>query len=359
MNKLRTALDDESENPRFIETIPRRGYRFIAPVQVQSTPHGAAAVPEGATKGADEGRDSLLNSHMQQMRNPANRWRRYAAPILVIVVLGCVAAGYAWQRRRTRLKVSAAPIHSIAVLPFDNYSGDSKQDYFAEGMTDELITDLAQLSSVRVTSRSSVMSYKGARKSIQEIGRELHVDAVIEGSVVLSKENVRVDAQLIETSDDRHLWAQSFTRDERDIVALQNDVAQSIAERVAMALNPSAHELLVNAHAVNAEAYEDYLHGMSYLVHHSDGDLLKSLNYFQQATTIDPTLAVAYAGTAEAYCYLGDYSVRPDREVWPKAEAAAQRAIELNDSIAKAHAALAFALWRYEWNWKAADGQFE
>lgn len=357
VNKLRKALDDESENPRFIETIPRRGYRFIAPIEIPSTSKPPAVA--SATRGPEAVDDGLRglrpNPPMKSASALQTRWPLYAALIFAVAVI----TGYAWWHKYEQSRTPEKPIRSIAVLPFDNFSGDPSQDYFADGMTDELITDLAQLSSLRVTSRSSVMRYKATRKSIEEIGHELHVDAVIEGSVVRSKENVRVDAQLIETSDDRHLWAQSFTQDERDIIALQDDVAESIAERVEMALRPSVRARSANVQPVNAEAYEAYLHGMFYLAHHSNADLLKSLDYFKQATAIDPTLAVAYAGTAEAYCYLGDYSVQPDRVVWPQAEAAAQRAIDLNDSISKAHAALAFALWRYEWNWPAADVQFQ
>jgi Tfp pilus assembly protein PilF len=194
---------------------------------------------------------------------------------------------------------------------------------------------------------------------MNEIRQELNVDAVVEGSVARSGNTIRVDAQLIETSDDRHLWAQSFTQDEQNIIALQDDVAQAVAERVAVAIDPSARARLSNARPVNAEAYEDYLHGMSYMAHHTDADLLKSLDYFKQATAVDPTLAMAYAGTAEAYCYLGDYGVLPDRVVWPQAEMAAERAIALDGSISKAHAALAFAQWRYEWNWKDAEKEFQ
>jgi TolB-like protein/DNA-binding winged helix-turn-helix (wHTH) protein/Tfp pilus assembly protein PilF len=358
VNKLRTALDDESENPRFIETIPRRGYRFIAPVEILPA-HGTEAAVGAAENVPGDWRGPRPNHPKDSTVASRDQWPRYVAIISVAVVVAGLAASYVWRRRHESSKATEASIRSIAVLPFDNFSGDSSQDYFADGMTDELITDLAQLSSLRVTSRSSVMGYKGTRKSIAQIGQELHVDAVIEGSVVRSQENVRVDAQLIETSDDRHLWAQSFTQNERDIVTLQDDVAESIAERVEVALKPSVLARLGNAQPVNAEAYEAYLHGVYYLAHHSNSDLIKSLNYFKQATATDPTLAVAYAGTAEAYCYLGDYMVQPDRMVWPQAEAAAQHAIDLNDSISKAHAALAFALWRYEWNWKAADAQFQ
>jgi len=215
------------------------------------------------------------------------------------------------------------------------------------------------LGSVRVTSRASVMRYRGAQKPIERIRQDLGVDAIVEGSVVRSGGKVRVDARLVSTSDDRHLWAQSFSQDEQDIIALQDDVARAIAERVEVAIEPSVRARLASARPVNTEAYEAYLHGISFFAHHSDADLEKSLDYFRQATAIDPTLAAAHAGAAEAYCLLADYTVQPDRVAWPQAEAAARRALELDGSIAKAHAALAFALWRYEWRWKDAEAEFQ
>ncbi len=361
VNKLRGALNDDAENPRFIETIPRYGYRFIAPVEIESAafPHAGASVSWPPARGERTSKaGSLVHPALGQLPLSA-RFVKLAAALSLALFL-CLSAIYGWRHPHQHvLSASEAPLRSIAVLPFDNFSGDPGQDYFAEGMTDELITDLAQIGSLRVTSRSSVMAYKNAHKPIAEIGRELQVAAVIEGSVIRSQGSVRVDAQLIETSDDRHLWAQSFTQNEENIVGLQDDVARAIAERVEVALDPSSRARLASARPVNAQAYDAYLHGNSYLMHHSDADLLKSLDYFKQATAIDPTLAVAYAGTAQAYCYLGDYSVLPDRIVWPQAEIAARHAIDLDDSIAKAHAALAFALWRYEWNWKEAEIEFQ
>jgi TolB-like protein/DNA-binding winged helix-turn-helix (wHTH) protein len=368
VSKLRDALSDDAQNPRYIETLPRRGYRFLGTVErVEETKNTAATADviastasvasrvSGSTTNQDAAR--ISPSHVASATGP---WK--SAPMLVSALLVCIGIAFvAWRFYQREHVIAAAdfPIRSIAVLPFENFSGDPAQDYFADGMTDELITDLAQLGSVRVVSRSSVMRYKGARAPMDQIRRELNVDAVVEGSVIRSGSSVRVNAQLIETSDDRHLWAQIFTHDEEDVAALQDDLAQAVAERVEVAIDPALRARLANAPPVKAEAYEAYLHGIEFLQHHSDADLLKGLDSFKQAATLDPTFAAAYAEMAHTYCLLADYDVLPDRVAWPQAEMNAQRALALDDSLSRAHAALALALWRYEWNWNAADAEFQ
>ncbi len=355
INKVRSALDDSAENPRFIETVPRRGYRFIAPVETVRGSEGAAAESAGEARSGSAASAAPNSASAFFLRSR----RAWLSTGLMAVVLLIAAAAIWWRVHARDSSRDTTRIRSIAVLPFDNFSADPSQSYFADGMTDELITDLGELGSLRVTSRASVMRYRGAQTPISEIREELGVDAVVEGSVVRSGENVRVDARLVDTADDRQIWAQSFTQREDDIIALQDHIARAVAQRIEVAVDPLVLKRLDNAPTVNAEAYEAYLHGSTYLAQHSNADLLKSLDYFKQATTIDPTLAVAYAAEAEAYCYLGDYTVLPDRTVWPRAEMAAARAISLDDSLGKAHAARAFALWRYEWNWSEADTEFQ
>jgi len=360
VSKLRDALSDDAQSPRCIETLPRRGYRLLVAVERILETTESTAQLHATESIAEEAKGDAARNSRPHAATAIHPWR--SAPILVTALLLCAGIAYAGWRFYEHEHVVGAmepPIRSIAVLPFENFSGDPAQDYFADGMTDELITDLAQLGSLRVTSRSSVMQYKGARVPMERIRRELHVDAVVEGSVIRSGGSVRVNAQLIETSDDRHLWAQTFTHDEEDVAALQDDVAQAVAERVEVAIEPSLHDRLAKAPPVKADAYEAYLHGIEYLQHHSDDDLLKSLDFFKQAATLDPTFAAAYAEMAHTYCLLGDYNVLPDRVVWPQAEMNAQRALALDDSISRAHAALALALWRYEWNWKSAETEFQ
>ncbi len=365
MNKVRAALDDSADNPRFIETVPRRGYRFIAPVEVVAEAPGPGARTAQAAPGPVEAAElsvvGTVETDAQAVAAVSRRGRilRIAAGVAAVALVTAVGTFAWWRLQQGRGSGEGARIRSIAVLPFDNFSADPNQTYFADGMTEELITDLGEVGSLRVMSRASVMPYRGVRKPIQQIRKELGVDAVVEGSVMRAGQNVRVNARLVDTADDRQIWAQSFTQSEQDIIALQDDIARAVAQRIEVAIDPSVRERLLGARPVNAAAYDAYLHGMTYLAHHSDADLLKSLDYFKQATTIDPTLAIAYAAEAQAYCYLGDYTVLPDDVVWPQAEKAAERAIALDDSIGKAHAARAFALWRYEWNWNDADAEFQ
>lgn len=366
INKVRAALDDSADNPRFVETVPRRGYRFIAPIQADppyaiQTEHGAALAPQSSSidmaTAAGKLGDSV--SPARSLPKSSARLRGIGAGLATAALLA-FAVTYLWWHFHTHVtSASGTRIHSIAVLSFENFSGDASQDFLAEGMTDELTTELAQVGSLRVTSRSSVLAYGGGHKTIRQIRDELGVDAVVEGSVAREGQSVRVDAHLVETSDDRQIWAQSFTQNEQNILGLEDDIARAVAERIEVAIDPDVHERLVTSRPVNADAYDAYLHGTSYLTHHSDADLMKSLDYFKQAVAIDPTLAEAYAAEAQTYCYLGDYSVLQDRVVWPQAEMAAERAIALDDTIGKAHAARAFALWRYEWNWDAAEKEFQ
>lgn len=363
INKVRAALDDSADNPRFVETVPRRGYRFIAPVEFEATPVNAAPYVDGsAALPASEASSHIGMPLPSAAPAPAisarAHIRRIVGGIAASLILG-TAGMYAWHLHEHVTSAAEMRIRSIAVLPFENFSGDPNQNFFAEGMTDELTTELAQVGSLRVTSRSSVLAYGGGRKPIRQIRSELGVDAVVEGSVAREGQSVRVDAHLVETSDDRQIWAQSFTENERDILALEDDVARAVAERIEVAIDPDVRERLVTSRPVNAAAFEAYLHGTTYMAHHSDADLLKSLDYFKQAIAIDPTLAEAYAAEAQDYCYLGDYSVLPDSVVWPQAEMAAERALSLDDTVARAHAARAFALWRYDWNWNGARAEFQ
>jgi len=366
VNRLRAALDDSADNPRFIETIPRRGYRFIAPIEAEPLVSGPATqtttpatqVPPGSLRPVPvQSAPPVPPAHPLSALMPLGRRLGFSAGLAATLIVACAAA--VWWHIRARTVPSGEPrIRSIAVLPFANFSGDVNQDFLAEGMTDELTTELTQLGSLRVTSRSSVMAYSNRAEPIRHIREELGVDAVVEGSVARVGQNVRVDAHLVETSDDRQIWAQTFTEKEQDILALEDDITRAVAERIQVAIDPDVQERLLTSRPVVADAYEAYLRGNTFMEQHSDADLMKSLDYYKQAIALDPTLAEAYAAEAQAYCYLGDYSVLPDRVVWPQAEMAAEHSIALDDTIGKAHAARAFALWRSEWNWEAADREF-
>src|SRR6516165_3873076 len=278
--------------------------------------------------------------------------------ISILVAVALMAVPAAWMLR-FRNRPSPA-IRSLAVLPLDSLSGDASQDYFADGMTDELITDLGQISALRVISRTSVMPYKGARKPLSLIARELNVDAVVEGTVLRSGEQVRISAQLIEAPADKHLWAQSYEGEIRDTLALQNQVARAIAEQIRISLNPQEQAALKKDKVVNPEAYVSYLKGRYFWNKRTADSLKAAVAYFNQAVDEDPSYAQAYSGLADTYALLGDwqYAVMTPKEALPKAKAAAVKALELNSALGEAHNSLAFCLDGFDWDFASAEKEF-
>jgi TolB-like protein/Tfp pilus assembly protein PilF len=251
-------------------------------------------------------------------------------------------------------------IRSLAVLPLENLSGDASQDYFSDGMTDELITELGQISQLRVISRTSAMTYKGVRRSLPQIAKELNVDAVVEGTVLRSGNQVRITAQLIQGAADKHLWAQSYEGDSRDTLALQKQVARSIAQAIRIELTPNEQAVLKNAKQVNPDAYEDYLRGRYFWNKRTAEGFKKAIDYFNKAIGQDPTYAPAYAGLADSYALSGDweYGVLPPNEAYPKAKAAATKALEIDNNLGEAHVSLAFVLDAYDWDWDSAGREY-
>lgn len=262
---------------------------------------------------------------------------------------------------RGAISETTRPVLSIAVLPLENLSDDPSQDYFADGMTDELITTLAQIRSLRVISRTSIMTYKRVRKLLPEIARELNVDAVVEGTVSRFGDRVRITAQLIEVPVERHIWAQSFEGDLRDALALQNRLARSIAEQIRVTVSRQEHAALQTAQPVNLAAYEGYLKGRYFLNKRTADGLKTAIEYFTHAVEADQRYAAGYSGLADAYALAGDwkYGVLSPREAFTKAEAAATRALALDDGLGEAHASLAYAFDLYAWNWEAAETQYK
>jgi TolB-like protein/Tfp pilus assembly protein PilF len=246
----------------------------------------------------------------------------------------------------------------LAVLPLESLSGDTSQAYFADGMTDELITELGQISALRVISRTSIMPYKTVRKPMSQIARELGVDAVVEGTVLRSGEQVRITAQLIRVPADEHLWARSYLGDLRDTLALQTTVARSIAQEIRISLSPQEEAALRKSKMVNPEAYEAYLKGRYFWNKRTAEGLNKAIQYFNEAIARDPKYAHAYAGLADSYALLGNSDLLNPREAYTKAKAAATQALELDDSLGEAHTSLAFCLGAYEWNWDDAEKEF-
>jgi TolB-like protein/DNA-binding winged helix-turn-helix (wHTH) protein/Flp pilus assembly protein TadD len=358
IGKLRSALGDSAENPRFIETLPKRGYRFIADVSVVDTD----ARPKKLESVAVDLPASNPGHTLQGARlavAPERQWRPTRGVIVVLALVLFFSILSVWLFR-SRAPAST-DIRSIAVLPLENLSGDASQNYFADGMTDELITDLAQISALRVISRTSVMVYKGARKPLPQIARELNVDAVVEGTVLHSGDQVRVTAQLIEASTDKHLWSQSYEGELRDTLALQNRVASAIADQIRISLTPQEKAALKNIRVVNPEAYESYLKGRYFWNKRTADGLKAALAYFNQAIEEDPKYAQAYSGLADTYALLGDwqYAVMTPKEAFPKAKAAAIKALELDSTLGEAHNSLAFVQDGFDWDFDSAGKEFQ
>jgi eukaryotic-like serine/threonine-protein kinase len=261
---------------------------------------------------------------------------------------------------RQRIFAPKAPgrVRSLAVLPLENLSHDPEQDYFADGMTDELITDLAQISALRVISRTSVMQYKQTKKSMPEIAKELNVDGVVEGSVEREGDRVRIRAQLIEAATDRHLWAKSYERDLRDILAMQDEVASAIAGEIKITLTPQEQDRLSRVRTVDPEAYELYLKGRAAWSRRTEADIETGMKLFQKAIEKDPKFALGYVGLADSYLALqGWYAISP-QDAYPKAREAAERALAIDDTLAEANVSLATIAFEYDWNFPKAETLF-
>jgi serine/threonine-protein kinase len=256
-------------------------------------------------------------------------------------------------------KSSDLAIHSIAVLPLDNLSRDPEQEYFADGMTEALITDLAKISALRVISRTSVMHFKGTQKTISEIAKELNVDAIVEGSVQRSGDRVRITAQLLHAPTDRHLWAEGYERNMTDVLSLQSELALAIAKEIRAKVTPQEETHLASARPVNKEAYELYLKGRYYWNKRNTEGFQKAIDYFQQAIDKDPGYAPAYTGLADSYGLLSFYEIASPKESFPKAKEATKKALEIDESLAEAHNSLAWTAYWYDWNFPQAEKEFK
>ena len=342
--RLREALGDSAGTPRYIETLPRRGYRFIGTVERVGAEEPPSLSPTQPSPSAEA---------------PVDPVRSKARALLIAAVLTIVAIAAILVLIPTLSRRAAATpsVHSIAVLPLANFSGDPNQEYFADGMTDELITDLAKIGGVRVISRTSVMRYKGTSKGLPEIARELNVDGIIEGSVTRSGQRVRITAQLLYGPTDKHLWAETYDRDLGDVLSLQSDVAQAIAQRVRAQVTPLQQARFNAARPVNPESYDAYSKGRYHLW--NQFGMAQSLNtaktYFEEAVRKDPGFALAHSGLADAFLYLAIFRhVSPESNYRP-AEDAVRQTLTLDDSIGEAHDTLAVLSWRYDWDWDATE----
>lgn len=362
ISTVRKALGDDQNGHSFIETAPRRGYRFLASVE---TVGQAISAEEPLQRNFSRVAQPAGTIHESPLRK---RWGIVLSAGALVALLVLLWGFNVNSLRDRPLTFVGAPhnapapkIESLAVLPLENLSRDPEQEYFADGMTEALITDLGKIGALRVISRTSVMQYKGTRKSLPQIARELNVDAIVEGTVLRSGNRVRITANLLDATSDHHLWAESYERDLRDILALQSELAQDITNQIQIKLTPQQHVRLEGARPVDPEAHELYLKGRYYWNKRTPEALKRSLDYFQQAVDKDPQYALGYAGLADSYAMLGsgDYAVLPPEKAFPPAETAARKALELDNTLAEAHASLGWSKMAFDWNWQGAERDFQ
>jgi TolB-like protein/DNA-binding winged helix-turn-helix (wHTH) protein/Flp pilus assembly protein TadD len=345
IRQIRSVLEDDPEHPRFLETIPKRGYRFIGPL-INHVAQEPVQLPIARPV-------KLPRSQEDRVRT-----RLVYLALAAIVTATVVAVTWAYLRPRSPRTAAAARIESVAVLPLRNLSSDAEQEYFSDGMTDELITDLAKFASLRVISHTSVERYKGTKLPLPEIAKELGVDAVVEGTVMRSAEKVRITAQLIDARSDQHLWADTYERDLRDVFSLQDEVARQIAGQIGANLI-AGQQLPANRRALDPVAHESYLRGNFYVNQLSCDGFSKSRQYFEQAVNRDPEFARAYVGLAESYFALTDWGCSSEPGLIAKSKAAAVKGLELDPSLGEAHAWLGKMAFFYEWDSHKAENELK
>ena len=340
ISKIRDALGDSPENPRFVETIPGRGYRFLADVKPiePAVPSPEAVAPVAGSSAP----------------------RRMRAILGVGLVAIVIAIAVAFVLRTSRDVSAPSATRSLAVLPFENLTHDPAQEYFADGMTDELITSLGQIRALHVISRTSAMSYKGAHRKLADIARELGVDTVVEGSVLRAGSRVRITAQLIRLPADDHIWAHTYEGDVGDTIALQRDVAQAIVQQVGASLTLPEQRALSAVRRVEPEALEAYLKGRYFFNRRTREGLDKAIEFFDRAIAIDPGYAAAYSGLADTYALAGDweYAMLAPADAFGRSRAAAMKALALDDTLADAYTSLALTSDLYAWDWPAAEAAY-
>jgi TolB-like protein/DNA-binding winged helix-turn-helix (wHTH) protein/Flp pilus assembly protein TadD len=366
IKKLRLVLGDSAEHPRFIETLPRRGYRWLASVECVGdiSANVQVSIPVTVTR-------SEMRTDLQPLASPGDATETVPASKIRllpgvatsgIAVLCVLALLFALDvgKLRTRLLSRAVPvrIQSIAVLPLENLSHEPEQEYFADGMTEELIKSLGKIGSLHVTSRTSTMRYKRTDKSLPQVARELNADGIVEGTVQRSGDRVRITAQLIYAPTDRHLWTESYDRELKDVLTLQDDVARAIANEIKVTLTPQERMSLAAVHPVNPGAYEAYLKGRYYWNKRTAEGMKKASDYFQQSINQQPDYGLAYSGLADCNSGLTWHGFASPTEALPRAKAAALKAIEIDPTAGEAHASLALVL-SHQRNWAAAGSEFE
>lgn len=361
IRRLRDALNDSAGESRYIETLPRHGYRFIAQVETVRDPTAdardagqAAAVPANG-KAQSDGNQTGREIAPRRRLN----WRPAASIAAIFLLVAAISANI-WRSRHASARASGR-IRTVAVLPLQNLTGDPQRQFFVDGMTETLITELAQIHSLQVSSGGSGSRLKGTDTSIRQIAKELDVDAVLRGALLQVAPKVRVNLQLIEAGTERCRWAKEYERDQNDVINLQQEIAKAVAAEIPVQLGPAEEGRLAHNRPVNLDAYEKYVQGEYLWRKRTVKSLRASVDYFQQAIDLDPSWAQGYAGLAEAYVMLG-YGVMvdlPPEEAANKARAYASKASKLDPTLAAPHAVLGLIKHRHDWDWTGAEAEFK
>ena len=369
INKLRDVLGDSAANPRFVETLPRRGYRFVAPVSAEDVVAPAPQVAASAmsvpsTNSPGTGSPVLDPESAREIRAEIAQSNRRAGRTRVfgIIALACIAVAFIFI---VGPRIKNGPSRGqgrimLAVLPFENLTGDNGQDYFVAGLNDEMIAQLGRLhpSKLGVIARSSVAGYATARKPVAEIGRDLNVEYLLEGAVRRMGDRFRITAELVQVKDQTQLWTETYEYDLKDLLRLQEDVASHVSQSLTVEFLPEAKEDLRKFSTANADAYEAYLKGRYLWKQETRASMDEAIVQFNRAIALDPGYAPAYVGLADTYNVLGGYGfVAPD-EAFPKGKAAAARALELAPNLSDAYTSMGFASFYYDWDWNEANKNF-
>jgi len=368
IEEIRHALADDAYNPRFLKTVPKVGFKFIG--KIVASP---ADTDEEIIEKYSEVRIRLTHEQLTSCQESSasesptsglpigrSRYRSLTRFSFLLKILGAIFALilFSLAIRNCYFRTDHR-IESLAVLPFVNINADPEQEYFVDGMTEELITELANISALRVISRTSIMRYKGAKESLPQIAARLGVDAIVEGSVLHSNDKVRVNAQLIHARTDRHIWAERYECDLNNVIGMQADIARSIAQTIKTRLTPEEFDRLKRGQSISPEAHRSYLKGRYFWNKRTEDGFLKAIDYFNQAIELNPDYVQAYAGLAECYNLLYDYDFLVPHEAAPEAIAAAKQAIDLDTTFSEAYASLAFISSRYDHDWQGAEANFK
>lgn len=349
IRKVRRALQDDPENPRFVETVVGKGYRFAAPIRFSGREVAApmaAPVPTTSSAAAPSSAKPAKVPHVQAM-------------IAGVAVVMLAVVAFSFHGSGKVQTAQQPPIRSLAVLPLKNVTGDPQQEYFADGMTDAVIDRLSQIAELRVISRTSAMRLKNTTLSVPEIARALNVDGIVEGTVGVQGSRVRVTLQLIRGATGEHVWAEDYDREYSTVPGLQDEVARTIAERIRIGISPQQQVAFAQVKTVDPAVEEDYLKGEYYLKQRTTDSLHKSIESFEQAIARDPNYAYAYSGMADAYALLGFRGSYPAKDALAKAKQAAQKALALDNTLAQPHASLAFIAETHEWDWATAEREYK